>query len=135
MLEASRMQAEYDAAKRSCDQMAEVSKAVLDTWGRIESMQTQEIRFLLEQELGVISQKTCGFINQTIQKTLLDCGMSLEDMDVGNGTRDARSKCVTVPWLGPDTERVAQSCRLWVSGWKMEVPMTNYKNALLRKLE
>jgi len=91
MLEARRMQAEYDAAKRSYDQMAEMSKAVLDTWGRIESMQTQEIRSLLEQELGLISQKTCGLINQTIQKTLLDCGMSLEDMDVGNGTRDASS--------------------------------------------
>jgi len=52
-------------------------------------MQTQEIRFLLEQELGVISQKTFGLINQTIQKASLDCGMSLEDMDVGNGTRDA----------------------------------------------
>jgi len=91
MLEASRMQAEYDTAKRSYDQMAEKSKVVLDTWGRIESMQTQEIRSLLEQELGVISQKTCGLINQTIQKTLLDCGMSLEDMDVGNGTRGASS--------------------------------------------
>jgi len=85
------MQAEYDAAKRSYDQMAEKSKVVLDTWGRIESMQTQEIRSLLEQELGVISQKTCGLINQTIQKTLLDCGVSLGDMDVGNGTRDASS--------------------------------------------
>jgi len=91
MLEARRMQAEYDAAKRSYDQMAEISKVVLDTWGRIESMQTQEIRSLLEQGLGLISQKTCGLINQTIQKTLLDCGMSLEDMDVGNGTRDASS--------------------------------------------
>jgi len=54
-------------------------------------MQTQEIRFLLEQELGVISQKACGSINQTIKKTLLDCDMSLEDMDVGDGTRDASS--------------------------------------------
>ena len=82
------MEAEYDAAKISYDQTSEISKAVLDTWGRIESMQTEEIRFLLEQELGVISQKTCGLINQTVQKTLLDCGMSLEDMAIGNSTRD-----------------------------------------------
>jgi len=54
-------------------------------------MQTVEIRFLLEQELGVISQKTCGLINRTIKKTLLDCGMSLEDMDAGHGTRDTSS--------------------------------------------
>jgi len=54
-------------------------------------MQTQEIRFRVEQELGVISQKACGLINRTIEKSLLDCGMSLEDMDVDRGTRDASS--------------------------------------------
>ena len=48
-------------------------------------MQTQEIRLLLEQELGVISQKACGLIHQTIEKALADCGLSLEDMDVGHG--------------------------------------------------
>ena len=48
-------------------------------------MQTQEIRLLLEQELGVISQKACGLIHQTIMKVLADCGLSLEDMDVGHG--------------------------------------------------
>jgi len=83
MIEVRRIEAEYDAAKRSFDQTPEISKAVSDTWGRIESLQTQEVRFLLKKELGVISQKTSGLINQTIQKALLDCGMSLEDMDVG----------------------------------------------------
>jgi len=89
MLEARRIEAEYDAAKRSYGQTPEMSQAVLDTWGRIESMQTQEIRFLLEQKIGVMSQKACGLLNRTIKKTLLDCGMSLEDMDVGHGTRGA----------------------------------------------
>jgi len=91
MLEARQIKAEYNAAKRSYDQTPEISKAVLDMWGRIESMQPEEIRGLLEQELGVMSQKMCGLINQTIQKTLLDCGMSLEDMDVSNGTQDTSS--------------------------------------------
>jgi len=86
MLEARWMEAKYNTAKISYDLTPEISKAVLDTWGRIESMQTEEICFLLEQELGVISQKTCGLINQTNQKTLLDCGMSLEDMVISNGT-------------------------------------------------
>jgi hypothetical protein len=52
-------------------------------------MQTQDIGFSLERELGVISQKACGLINRTIKKTLADCGMSLEDMDVGHGSPGA----------------------------------------------
>ena len=48
-------------------------------------MQTEEIRLLLEQELVVISKKACGSIHQTIMKALADCGLSLEDMDVGHG--------------------------------------------------
>jgi len=67
-----------------------MSQAILDTWGRVESIQTEEIRLLLEQELGVISQKACGLIHQTIKKTFPDSGMSLEDMDVGHDTRVPR---------------------------------------------
>jgi len=48
-------------------------------------MQTEEIRHLLEQALGVISQKACGSINRTTKKALEDSGMSLEDIDLGNG--------------------------------------------------
>ena len=36
-------------------------------------MQTQEVRLVLEQKLGVISQKACGLIHQTIKKALADC--------------------------------------------------------------
>ena len=54
-------------------------------------MQTQEIRLLLEQELGVILQKACGLIHQTINKALADCRMSLEGMDVGHGGSGATS--------------------------------------------
>ena len=54
-------------------------------------MQAQEVRLLLEQKLGMISQRACGLINQTIMKTLTDSGMSLEDMDVGHGTRGVSS--------------------------------------------
>jgi len=110
MLEASRIEAEYDAAKRSYDQTPEISQAALDRWGRVESMQIREVRFLLKKELGVISQKTSGLINRTIQKTLLDCGMSLEDMDVGHGTQGGstgkRGVSVLHYPLGSDTERV-----------------------------
>ena len=48
-------------------------------------MQTQEIRLLLERELGVISKKACGSIHQTIKKALADCGLTLEGMHVGHG--------------------------------------------------
>ena len=51
-------------------------------------MQTQEIRSLLEQELGLISQKACGLINQVIKEIIPDCGMSLEGMDVWYSTPD-----------------------------------------------
>jgi hypothetical protein len=80
------MEAEYDAAKRRYDQAPELSQSVLDTWGRVESMQTQEVRLLLEQELGLISQKACGLLNQTTKKAVADCGVSLEDMDVVHGS-------------------------------------------------
>ena len=60
-------------------------------------MQTQEIRLLLERELGVISKKACGLIHKTIKKALEDCGLSLEDMDVGHGeTGAARDRGVSV---------------------------------------
>ena len=49
-------------------------------------MQTKEIRSLMEHELGMISQKACGLINQVIKKILPDCGMSLEGMDHGYST-------------------------------------------------
>ena len=54
-------------------------------------MQTQEIRALLEQELGVISQKAYGLTNQMIEKILPDCGMSLEGMGIGYSTPGASS--------------------------------------------
>ena len=55
-------------------------------------MQTQEIRLTLEQELGMISQKACGLVNQTIKKALQVStfgGISLEDMepDTSSGKR------------------------------------------------
>ena len=91
LIEARRIETEYDAAKSSYDQAVEISQVVLDTWGRVESMQTEEVRSLLEQKLGMISQKACGLINETIKKISLDCGMSLDDMDAGHGTRSASS--------------------------------------------
>jgi hypothetical protein len=97
------MEAEYDAAKRSYDQAPELSRSVLDTWGRIESMQTQEVRSLLEQELTLIDQKACGLIDQTTKKALADCGMSLEDIDVGHGS--------------PGTSRGRGVSVLQYSGW------------------
>jgi hypothetical protein len=104
------MEAEYDAAKRSYEQAPEFSRSVLDTWSRVESMQTQEVRLLLEQELGLISQKACGLLDQTTKKALADCGMSLEDMGVGHGSSGASTGIgvsVSQYLAGPDTERVA----------------------------
>ena len=54
-------------------------------------MQAEEVRSLLEKKLGMISQRACELINQTITKTSTDGGMSLEDMDLGHGTRGASS--------------------------------------------
>ena len=54
-------------------------------------MQTQEIRSLLEQELGLISQQACGLIDQVIKSILSESGMSLEIMDVGYSTIGASS--------------------------------------------
>ena len=85
LIEGKRIEAEYDTAKIAYIQAPEISQTVLETWDRVESMQTQEIRLLLEQELGVISKKACGSIHQTIMKALEDCGLSLGDMDVGHG--------------------------------------------------
>jgi hypothetical protein len=86
LVEARRMEAEYNAAKRSYDQALELCQSVLDTWGRVESMQTQEVRSLLEQKLRLISQKACGLTDQTTKKALAHCGMSLEEMGVGHGS-------------------------------------------------
>ena len=63
-----------------------------DTWDRVESMQTREIRLTLEQELGMISQQACGLVNQTIKKTLQVStfnGILLEDieLDTSSGKR------------------------------------------------
>ena len=92
-----RIEAEYETAQKSYDRACEISQTVLDTWGRVESMQTQEIRLLLEQEIGVISQKACGLIHQTTKKALVDCGLSLEDMGVGHGgPGPARDRGVSV---------------------------------------
>jgi hypothetical protein len=122
--------------------MCEISQTVLRSWDRVGTLQTQEIRSLLDQELEMISQKACGLVNQTIEKILPDCGMSLGalgDMDVDSGTLGASSgkRCVSVlqysGWT--DTDRVARSCSLAVSSWGMKVSVENYKNPLLRKLE
>ena len=85
LIEGKRIEAEYETAKTTYDRACEISQTILDTWGRVESMQTQEIRLLLAQELGVISQKACGLIHQTIMKALAGCGLSLKNMDVGHG--------------------------------------------------
>jgi hypothetical protein len=49
-------------------------------------MQTQEVRLLLEQKLGLISQKAYGLLDQTTKKASTDCGVLLEDMDVVHGS-------------------------------------------------
>ena len=90
-IEEKRIEAEHDAAKRRYNEAPGISKAVLETLGRVESMQTQEVRLLLEQKLGMISQKAYGLINVAITESLTDSGMSLEDMDVGHGTRGVAS--------------------------------------------
>ena len=83
-------------------------------------MQTQEIRLLLEQELGMISQKACGLINQVIKKILPDRGMPLRSMDAGYSTPSPSSGAREVgvlrsPGLATDTERVTRSCSSVVS--------------------
>ena len=114
-----------------------MTQVVLDTLGRVESMQTQEIRLLLEQELGMINERACGLINQTITKISTDSGMPLEDMDVGHRTRST-SRGVSVvqyPGWATGTEGATRSCNLAMSSWEMEIPVTNYKDPLLRALQ
>ena len=97
LIEGKRIETEYETAQKTYNRACEISQTVLDTWGRVESMQTQEIRLLLEQELGVVSQKACGLIHQVIKKALADCELSLEDMDVGHGgPSPARDRGVSV---------------------------------------
>ena len=79
-----RIKTEYDAAKKNYDEAPKVSQAVLDTLDRVESIQAQEVCMLLEQEFGMISQRACGLINQTITTALTDSSMSFEGMDVGH---------------------------------------------------
>jgi len=103
LIEAERLDAELDAAERRYNEALEISKAALETLGRVESMQTQEVRLFLEQKSGIISQKACGLINETIIKSLTDSGMSLmslEDMDVVHDTRSVERsiKGVGVVW-------------------------------------
>ncbi len=91
-------------------------------------MQTQEVRLLLEQELGMISQRARGLINQAIMKTFAESGMSLEDMDVGHSTWGASSgvRVVQYPDWTTDTERVTRSYSLAVPSWEMKISVTNY---------
>lgn len=120
LLEAKRIETEYDSTKENCDQAREMSQYVLDTLGREESTQTQEISLRLAQEIGMINQKAYELINQTIKKMSTICGMSLEDMDIDHGTPGAsRGKrevsVLQYPGWVIDAERVARSCSLAVS--------------------
>ena len=91
LIETTRIEEEYEAAKRDYIEAPGVSHTILETLSRVESMQTREVRLLLEKELKMISQRACGLINQTVMKTFPDCGMSLEHMDVGDGAQSATS--------------------------------------------
>ena len=110
--------------KWRCNEAPGISQAVLETLGRVGSIQAQEVRVLLEKKLGMINQRACGLINQTITKTLTDSRMSLEVMDVGHGTRGASGgeREVSVAqyhcWT-TDTEQATRSCSLAVFSWEM----------------
>ena len=91
IIEAKRIEAELDAAERRCNEAPKITKGVLETLGRVESIQIQEVRLLLEEKLGIINQKACELIKQTTTKTLTDGGISLEDMDVDHGTQSVPS--------------------------------------------
>ena len=138
LIEATRIEGEYEAEKRNYSEAHEISEVVLEMLSRVESMQTQEARLLLEHELGLIDQWARGLINKTITKTSTDFGMSLEHIDVGHGTQGASSGKRGVrmgQYLGwaTYTEPVIRSCSLAVPSWEMEIPVANYKNTLLRK--
>jgi hypothetical protein len=115
------MEAEYDAAKRSYDQAPELSQSVLDTWSRVESMQTQEILLHLEKELGLIHQKACGFIDQTTKKASTDFGVSSEDMDVAHGSPGASrgnggvSHFTWIMCIGPHSTYLQQYSKAFVT--------------------
>ena len=93
---AKRIEAEHEPAERRYNEALEITKTVLETLGRVESMQTQEVRLVLEQKSEMIAQKACGLINETITKSLTGSGMSLGDMVVGHGTRTSSSSMTGV---------------------------------------
>ena len=132
-----RIKTEYDAAKRDYDEAPKVSQAVLDTLGRVESMQAQEVRLLLGDAFGMISQRACGLINQTITMTLADGGMSLGGMDVGHSTRVASNgvSVVQYPGCATGTDQVTRSFRPAVFSQGTEILVATYKDPFLRKPE
>ena len=92
LLEARRTEDDYEAAKRSYDQVRKMFQTELDTWNREEYKQIQESRALLEKASAIISQKAYTLVGQAIEKTLRNCaieGILSEVGERGRGPRGA----------------------------------------------
>ena len=132
-----RIKTEYDAAKKICNEAPKILQVVSDTLGRVESLQTQEVRLLLEQKLGMISERARGLINQVVNMALMNRGMSSEGMDVAHSTQVASGgvSVVQYPDWATDTERVTRTRSLAISNWGTKISVATYKDPFLRKLE
>ena len=130
-IEAERIEAEYNAAKRKCDEAPRTSQTVLATLDRVGSIHADEVREHLEKELGTIPERACELIKQTIAKSLEGNDMSVEDLDVGRTATIGKKGVSVVQCLGwaTNTELVTRSCSL---AWELEISGVNPP---LRKLE
>ena len=79
LLEARRSKDDYDAAKRSYEQIREQFRVVFDTWHGEEYKQIRENRTLVEKASAMISQKAYTSVGQAIDKTLQNCGLGVID--------------------------------------------------------
>ena len=134
LLEARRIKNEYGAAKRHYDQTCERFQAVSDTWDRVESMQAQEIRFTLERDIGMILQKACGLVNQTINQALQDStfgGILFEVMKLDTSSGKRGVSVMQYPSSGPHILKMVQ-----FGGVQLEEEISgNSQGVSSRKLE
>ena len=91
LLEARRTKDDYDAAKRSYEQIREQFRIVLETWNGEEYKQIRENRVLVEKASAIISQKAYTLVGQAIDKTLRNCGLGVIDRRSEDGERSRGS--------------------------------------------
>jgi hypothetical protein len=123
LLEARRTTDDYRAAKESYDQARENFQSVLDTWGRVEPMQTQECRLLLQRESGMIPYEAEGLIDQAIETTFQNWklgGIQMEDVGRDPQGPSGSERGVSSPFSPYVLNGRADRATLRYPGWGMK---------------